>query len=180
MLHENLKRIRKSKGLSQGELATKINVVRQTISKWEQGLSVPDSEMLLKISEALNTPVNVLLGGVVTDESADNDLQIIASKLELLNEQYARNCEHRRKCRRVIFIIIAMISAVTLLSNAAAFFYGLYANASLHTLDSGLIGGKDSATSIFVSNLSIRSMISLLAVVVLILSCIGIRKTKRD
>ena len=179
MLHENLKRIRKSKGLSQGELAIKINVVRQTISKWEQGLSVPDSEMLLKISEALDTPVSVLLGGAVTEESAENDLQIMASKLELLNEQYANNCEHRRKYRRFIFIIIALISAGTLLSNAVALIYELYANAS-NTMDAGIIGGKDNATSIFVSSLSIQSMISLIAVVVLILSCIGIHKAKRD
>ena len=180
MLHENLKRIRKSKGLSQGELAIKINVVRQTISKWEQGLSVPDSEMLLKISEALDTPVSVLLGGAVTEESEENDLQIMASKLELLNEQYANNCEHRRKYRRFIFIIIALISAGTLLSNAVALIYELYANASFNTMDAGIIGGKDNATSIFVSSLSIQSMISLIAVVVLILSCIGIHKAKRD
>ena len=47
MLNENIKAIRKEKGLSQQELAVKLNVVRQTISKWEQGLSVPDSEMLM-------------------------------------------------------------------------------------------------------------------------------------
>ena len=44
MLNENIKAIRKSKGLSQEELAVKLNVVRQTISKWENGLSVSDSE----------------------------------------------------------------------------------------------------------------------------------------
>ena len=59
MLNENIKAIRKSKGLSQTELAIKLNVVRQTVSKWEQGLSVPDSDMLLSISEALETPVNI-------------------------------------------------------------------------------------------------------------------------
>lgn len=62
MLNENLKAVRKSKGLSQEELAIKLNVVRQTISKWEKGLSVPDSEMLIKISDVLETPVSVLLG----------------------------------------------------------------------------------------------------------------------
>ena len=50
---ENIKASRKLKGLSQEELAIKLNVVRQTISKWEQGLSVPDSEMLISISEYL-------------------------------------------------------------------------------------------------------------------------------
>ena len=62
MLNENMKAIRKSKGLSQQELAIKLNVVRQTISKWEQGLSVPDSDMLIAISEVLETPVSTLLG----------------------------------------------------------------------------------------------------------------------
>ena len=56
MLNENIKAIRKSKGLSQEELAIKLNVVRQTISKWENGLSVPDSDMLISISEALKHP----------------------------------------------------------------------------------------------------------------------------
>ena len=58
MLNENMKAIRKSKGLSQQELAVRLNVVRQTVSKWEQGLSVPDSDMEISISEALETPVS--------------------------------------------------------------------------------------------------------------------------
>lgn len=56
MLNENIKAIRKSKGLSQQELAIKLNVVRQTVSKWETGMSVPDSDMLISISEVLETP----------------------------------------------------------------------------------------------------------------------------
>ena len=66
MLNENIRAIRKSKGLSQEELAIKLNVVRQTISKWEQGLSVPDSDMLLAISEALETPVRAERYGVMS------------------------------------------------------------------------------------------------------------------
>ncbi len=52
MLNENIKALRKSKGLSQQELAVKLNVVRQTVSKWEQGLSVPDSDVNLLIGSA--------------------------------------------------------------------------------------------------------------------------------
>ena len=80
MLKENIKTIRKEKGLSQEELAIKLNVVRQTISKWEQGLSVPDSEMLVSLSEVLETPVSTLLGETVTESQAD-DLKVIAQKL---------------------------------------------------------------------------------------------------
>ena len=61
MLKDNLKSVRKSKGLSQEELAIKLNVVRQTISKWEQGLSVPDAKMLISISEVFDTPISTLL-----------------------------------------------------------------------------------------------------------------------
>ena len=51
MLNENIKNLRKSKGLSQEELAIKLNVIRQTVSKWENGLSVPDSDMLIFICQ---------------------------------------------------------------------------------------------------------------------------------
>ena len=71
MLNETIKALRKSKGLSQQELAVKVNVVRQTISKWEQGLSVPDSDLLIDLSEALETPVSTLLGENVAESEAD-------------------------------------------------------------------------------------------------------------
>ena len=80
MLNENIKAIRKSKGLSQEELAIKLNVVRQTVSKWERGLSVPDSEMLISISDALETPVSTLLGETSVEAPAD-DLKAISQKL---------------------------------------------------------------------------------------------------
>lgn len=89
MLNENIKAIRKSKGLSQQELAVKLNVVRQTVSKWEQGLSVPDSDMLISISEVLETPVSTLLGETVIEIEADS-LKAISEKLEVINLQLAQ------------------------------------------------------------------------------------------
>ena len=96
MLSENLKAIRKAKGLSQQELAIKLNVVRQTISKWEQGLSVPDSDMLISISEVLETPVSTLLGETVTEAEVDN-LKAISEKLEVINLQLATKENHEKK-----------------------------------------------------------------------------------
>ena len=61
MLNENIKNLRKAKGLSQEELAIKLHVVRQTLSKWENGLSVPDSVMLISLADALDVSVNELL-----------------------------------------------------------------------------------------------------------------------
>jgi len=96
MLNENMKAIRKAKGLSQQELAIKLNVVRQTISKWEQGLSVPDSDMLIAISEVLETPVSTLLGEKVIAAEAD-DLKAISAKLEVINLQLAQRKTTRRR-----------------------------------------------------------------------------------
>ena len=96
MLSENLKAIRKSKGLSQQELAVKLNVVRQTVSKWEQGLSVPDSDMLISISEAFETPVSALLGEIVIETEVDS-LKAISEKLEVINLQLAQRTTTRRK-----------------------------------------------------------------------------------
>ncbi|MCM1263827.1 MAG: helix-turn-helix domain-containing protein [Butyrivibrio sp.] len=105
MLNENIKAIRKSKGLSQEELALKLNVVRQTISKWENGLSVPDSEMLLAISEVLETPVSVLLGETIVEPEVDN-LKAISEKLEIINMQLAKRDIARRKMLHWLCILV--------------------------------------------------------------------------
>ena len=111
MLNENIKTIRKSKGLSQEELAVKLNVVRQTVSKWERGLSVPDSDMLISISEVLEVRVSVLLGETVA-ETAPEDLKVIAEKLEVINLQLAQQKIARRKILHWVFILICVIIAV--------------------------------------------------------------------
>ena len=108
MLSENIKTIRKAKGISQEELAVKLNVVRQTISKWEQGLSVPDSELLLALSEALETPVSTLLGETVAEPEAD-DLKAISRKLEVINLQLSKRQQSRRKTAHWLFILIAVV-----------------------------------------------------------------------
>lgn len=107
MLSENIRAIRKSKGLSQEELAVKLNVVRQTISKWEQGLSVPDSNMLISLSEALDTPVSVLLGEIV-EQTETNDLKVISEKLEIINLQLALSRNAKRKKLTVFFSLLAV------------------------------------------------------------------------
>jgi len=108
MLNENMKAIRKSKGLSQEELAIKLNVVRQTISKWENGLSVPDSDMLLSISEALETPVSILLGETVIESRVD-DLKVISEKLEVINLQLAQRKIARQKMLHWLFILVCAV-----------------------------------------------------------------------
>ena len=121
MLNENIKAIRKAKGLSQEELAVKLNVVRQTISKWEQGLSVPDSDMLISLSEMLETPVSTLLGETVVEPKAD-DLKAICEKLEIINLQLAQRKTARRKILHWLLFslcaVIVIISAVLIVINS--------------------------------------------------------------
>ena len=111
MLNENIKAIRKSKGLSQQELAIKLDVVRQTVSKWEQGLSVPDSDMLISISEVLETPVSILLGKTVTESEVD-DLKAISEKLEIINLQLAQRKTTKRKMLYWLLISLCVVIVI--------------------------------------------------------------------
>ena len=112
MLNENIKAIRKTKGLSQQELAVKLNVVRQTVSKWEQGLSVPDSDMLISISEVLETPVSTLLGEKVIESEVD-DLKAISAKLEVINLQLAQRKTTRKRILHW-FLILLCVASITI------------------------------------------------------------------
>lgn len=112
MLSENIRAIRKSKGLSQEELAIKLNVVRQTVSKWEQGLSVPDADMLISLSEAFETPVSTLLGETVMESEVD-DLKAISEKLEIVNLQLAQRKTTRRKT--LYWLLISLCAVIVLI-----------------------------------------------------------------
>ena len=121
MLNENIKAIRKSKGLSQQDLADKLNVVRQTISKWEQVLSVPDSDLLIALSEALETPVSTLLGETVAEIEAD-EIKALSEKLEIINLQFARRKAMRRSALHwglvAVCVGILAVAAVLVVVNS--------------------------------------------------------------
>lgn len=121
MLNENIKAIRKSKGLSQQDLADKLNVVRQTISKWEQGLSVPDSDLFIVLSEALETPVSTLLGETVAEIEAD-EIKALSEKLEIINLQFARRKAMRRSALHwglvAVCVGILAVAAVLVVVNS--------------------------------------------------------------
>ncbi len=115
MLKDNLKVLRKQKGLSQEELSIKLHVVRQTISKWEQGLSVPDAEMLISISEVLDAPVSTILGEKIEENNPDS-LKEISQKLEVINLQLAEKKESKRKIWHWFFIILSILIVLLFIS----------------------------------------------------------------
>lgn len=106
MFHENLKTMRKAKGYTQEELAIKLNVVRQTVSKWEKGLSVPDADVLCKIADVLDTDVSTLLGGEIVEET---DKSAVAQQLDKISEQLAMKNQHSKKIWKVVCIILFVI-----------------------------------------------------------------------
>lgn len=123
MLSDNIKAAREAKGLSQEELAVKLNVVRQTVSKWERGLSVPDADLLIALSEATEIPVSELLGESAPAPKADG-LEALAAKLEVVNLQLARQSEARRRVIRGV--LAAACVAVVLIFACLAILSGSY------------------------------------------------------
>ena len=109
MFSENLKAYRKAKGLTQEELAIRLHVVRQTVSKWEKGLSVPDADLLLRLSEVLEVPVAQLLGSEVPPEAP---AALVAQQLARINEQLAIK---NRRARRVWQVIAGILIAIAVL-----------------------------------------------------------------
>lgn len=123
MLNENIRNLRKTKGLSQEELAIRLNVVRQTVSKWEKGLSVPDSGMLISLADALNTSVCILLGETVQETEADS-LKSISEKLEVINLQLAKRSAAR--VRAIRWALISLCALILVIFAALAAINGSY------------------------------------------------------
>lgn len=110
MFGENLKTLRKNKGITQEELAARLNVVRQTISKWEKGQSVPDAEMLVKLAGIFEVPVSQLLGSRI---EPDAQTDALAEQLARINEQLV--IKNRRSKR--VWKTIGIIAACAIIAN---------------------------------------------------------------
>ena len=112
MFGENLKTLRKQKGFSQEELATRLHVVRQTISKWEKNLSVPDADTLIRLAEVLEVSVSELLGAKIENENTASD---VAEQLSRINEQLAIKNRRSRRIWKIVAIILAAIVLINIL-----------------------------------------------------------------
>ena len=126
MFGENLKTLRKQKGFSQEELATRLHVVRQTISKWEKNLSVPDADTLIRLAEILEVSVSELLGAKIENENTASD---VAEQLSRINEQLAIK---KRRSRRIWKIVAIILAAIILINIFIAVFF------SVPTLNEGI------------------------------------------
>ena len=124
MLNDNIRTVRKNKGFTQEDLASRLHVTRQTISKWEKGLSVPDAEMLTRLAEELETDVSVLLGAKVETAAEENAM---VEQLSRLNEQLAiRNRRSRKIWKTLAVIGIAIIAIPLILSVLGLTFFSFH------------------------------------------------------
>jgi len=175
MLSENIKNLRKARGLSQEELAARLHVVRQTVSKWEKGLSVPDSELLIRLAEALDTDVQTLLGETVEEKGEAEAIRVLAAKLETLNEQFARQNDRRRRLWQIFFVVLGILSLLVLLTALAVH---LSMTASINASTS-IIGGADGPTAVFVSHIPAVNLPVILAGIAVVVSVAGVYFTRR-
>lgn len=181
MLSENIKNLRKEKGMSQEELALKLNVVRQTVSKWEQNLSVPDSEMLVKIAEVFEVPVSRLLGETVEESDTKTELERISQKLENLNSLVAERNMRSRRIWLTVIAVCSIIIAIVLLAFAVIFVVGMVVALSPSS-SVAIIGGADGPTQITVASFNSWFEVALMTVISLSLfvtAAILIRKSKK-
>ncbi|MBQ0070908.1 MAG: helix-turn-helix domain-containing protein [Spirochaetales bacterium] len=188
MLGENISRIRKDRGLTQEAFAAKINVVRQTVSKWENGTAVPDADMLCRIADALEVSVSVLLGREDGASSSSGEYKEISNALAEINEQLAlRNKQSRRTHRFImglVYFFIGFPLFLTLINIAGVFLFhvrtgsGAVQVTSTSTVVSeastGIIGGADGPTAIYVTESRPSTFLLVLSLVCGILLLLGV------
>ncbi|MBR5868601.1 MAG: helix-turn-helix domain-containing protein [Clostridia bacterium] len=178
MLSENIRNLRAARGMTQAQLADRLHVVRQTVSKWEKGLSVPDADLLSRLAEALDTTVSVLLGETLTPADTPTVAEL-AAKLEELNTNLAHRSETRRKGWHIAFLVLLAFSVLSL---AFTLRFSLPPSLlwSSVTNDVAIIGGADGPTAIFISDFAFRDgLTKMLLILSGIAAIIGIAKTRR-
>ncbi|MBR3972415.1 MAG: helix-turn-helix transcriptional regulator [Oscillospiraceae bacterium] len=132
MLNENIKNLRKNRGMTQEELAVRLNVVRQTVSKWEKGLSVPDAEMLQKIAEVLDTSVTELLDAKPAEAP---QMDPVAQQLARISEQMAIKNRRAKRFWAVVLVILGLLVALYVLNFAAAVYYSANPHMEVEVID---------------------------------------------
>jgi len=178
MLNENIRNLRNAAGLSQEELAQRLHIVRQTVSKWEKGLSVPDAEMLTHLASALGTSVETLLSASAVSPASVESAADLSAQLAELNRLFARQQEHRRLFGRVVCIIVAATSLL-ILSFAAVMFIHTWQTSRELAAAVGFIGGADGPTAVFVTRATPQWISLLLIAGIGAAALFGIWQTRR-
>ena len=106
MFYEKLKENREKLGISQEELASRLDISKQTVQKWESGISMPDLENIIKLSEIFNVSIDYLL----KDRKAETDFSyytVVKADKKTLS---------KHKIISLSIFTLAMLSSLTLLA----------------------------------------------------------------
>jgi len=150
MLADQIKHFRTRQGLSQAELAKKLHVVRQTVSKWEQGLSVPDAQMLVALAQALDTTVAQLLGQDAPDAPQDATIEQLARQLQDINACLADQARRRKRCLRAVCIVLLVLAMGMLAYQSMPLWLRWCMRMAPVVGETTVIGGADGPTAIWV------------------------------
>lgn len=120
MLGDKIKTFRKRKGFTQEELAIRLNIVRQTVSKWEKGISVPDAENLQKLADVLEVDVKQLLE-LEVDADAGTPNKELVEQLARINEQLIIKNRRARRIWKIVGIILLILLIFNILAIAVNF-----------------------------------------------------------
>lgn len=143
------------------------------------GLSVPDSEMLIEISERFDVPVSTLLGDTIEPAEKEDLIKIMSDKLALINEQLANAAERKRRITRSLSFAGIAVAACYLAWQAIIMIHAYVQPFSPENASASVIGGADGPTSIFVYNSGISVTGMIIIAVILIVSICGICLTRR-
>lgn len=114
MLAQNLTRLREQRGLTQKELADQLHVVRQTVSKWEKGHSVPDADMVLKLADFFGVSTDELLGVEAPEPMNLDELSlqtaVLNAQIQAQNERFDNIMGYVK--RTILVIVILMLSPI--------------------------------------------------------------------
>ncbi len=130
MFSDNLKKLRKEKNITQSELAERLHVVRQTISKWEKGLSVPDSDMLVTLAHVLEVNIDELLG----ECSNIKDPDMITRELELIKEELRVKNRREEIILKIVSTIIAILLIIQVFMIGATLLFGFVTESDSSTV----------------------------------------------
>lgn len=114
MLGNNIKIARKNKFMTQEQLAERLDVVRQTVSKWEKNLSVPDADLLEKLADVLDVNIQDLLGKPALNSLSDSQEQIdsISEQLAVIMNQEAYRIRTRKNILKALIIILVSMLVI--------------------------------------------------------------------
>lgn len=110
--NNRLYQLRKQKGLSQEELANRLNVSRQTVSKWEVGDSTPDMEKFIAMSDLFDVSLDKLVMGKEDEETPPSTTK--SEFVTVLNEKVLTN-KNKKRAKSILKVVGIILAAILLI-----------------------------------------------------------------